>query len=75
MLRMFSRAQGSHTHLVRPRSIPGDHPSGGGSESERVPQRWHTTSGTAASLAASAPPRGRNDPAEQSDPLEARERV
>ena len=50
MLRMFSRAHCSQTHLVRPRSTPADHPRGGGSEGERVPHRWHTTSGTAASL-------------------------
>lgn len=46
MLRMFARAHASHTHLVRPRSMPADQPSGGGSDGERVPQRWHTTSGT-----------------------------
>lgn len=46
MLRMFARAHAWHTQLVRPRSMPADQPSGGGSDGEGVPHHRHTTSGT-----------------------------
>lgn len=76
MLRMLSRAHCSHTHLVRPRSIPADHPSGGGSEGECVPHRWHTTSGTARAYCRSPLPECRSPAGlKQSDPPEMLGRV
>ncbi len=43
MLRMFSRAHDSQIHVVRPESTPPDHPRGGGSDGDSVPQTWHAT--------------------------------